>query len=923
MNEQAREELERLKQRQNQLQEQLGRLGAEIKAFETRLREQPAPAPVAPARPPIVTPPPIPAFAKVAPAPTPTPVPVAAATPAPPVITPSPASAPKPEPVLAERASFEMRLGTYWLVRIGMVMLLTAFVFFGYYAYEHYVPLLGPAAKLAMLYAASGVLLAVGGWCWWRGKETLRNYGQVMFAGGLAAVYFTTYAAHYLPAVRVIESPLVDGILLLAWATLITGLAHRWKSEVLALFAVGLAYYTSAITTVGLFTLYSNLLLTAAAVFFLLRNRWARVSYLSLAATYASFFFWSYIYRNGFSAHKVLEHFWTGNLFVFSYWLLFTAAALLSRHGQLSDRARAVFITSNNGAFFGLVTVALMVAHRDWFWVFALGFGFVLCVLTFICNRAFAASRNSYLAQGLVLVTVGLIAKFSGLQLALLLAAQSVILLVLGSLQQSRIMRGASHVVAALAVLFGSVSIDDGQLLLGISLGCLLAFNSAWSRHRQGTGELIQPSAIYFACLSVLIWLLTTIEFAPRNLLAPVLAGEALLLTATIYFIRVREISVAGQSLFLMALAFWLFQSWIGLPRPWWAGPCIMTIALALLHWWQWQKALPCDDVTRRVCEGFFALSLATVAYTWIEPRLSSPQWLAASGGLALILTVYGVATRSWTLAVVAQIFAATAVSEFVVQHLEGRPGWSFSLAPIVTLMLLSSLPGLFSHQENERVQTLRYIAGVYRWTAVLLTLGWVHDYIPARERFWVFAAISAVVFVWAGWRRSTESLIVSAAFLLAGLSCFWFPVHGQSTVYLPNLAAILVLLAQQQIARRDAERYRLPQAVHTAIIVIGGLSLWIFSTRWVLSEAGGFYLTVSWSAMALLLFLGGLAIRERAYRWLGLGILACALGRVMIVDIWRLEVIYRVASFAALGVVLLLLGFLYNKYLEKIRQWL
>jgi len=43
----------------------------------------------------------------------------------------------------------------------------------------------------------------------------------------------------------------------------------------------------------------------------------------------------------------------------------------------------------------------------------------------------------------------------------------------------------------------------------------------------------------------------------------------------------------------------------------------------------------------------------------------------------------------------------------------------------------------------------------------------------------------------------------------------------------------------------------------------------------------------------------------------------------VVIIDVWKLETIYRILSFAALGVVLLVLGFIYNKYQEKIRAWL
>ena len=39
--------------------------------------------------------------------------------------------------------------------------------------------------------------------------------------------------------------------------------------------------------------------------------------------------------------------------------------------------------------------------------------------------------------------------------------------------------------------------------------------------------------------------------------------------------------------------------------------------------------------------------------------------------------------------------------------------------------------------------------------------------------------------------------------------------------------------------------------------------------------------------------------------------------------DVWKLETLYRILSFMALGIVLLVLGFIYNKYQEKIKEWL
>ncbi|HYV28842.1 MAG TPA: DUF2339 domain-containing protein, partial [Candidatus Eisenbacteria bacterium] len=246
-------------------------------------------------------------------------------------------------------------MGTYWFVRVGIVMLLTALAFFAKFAYQNFIGKFGPAGKIALLYFASSALLGTGAWLQRKKeKEALKNFGQVLIAGGLAAVYFTTYAAHYFAAVRIIDSPTLAGALLMGWAAFIVWLADWKKSEVLGLFAVALAYYTSVINPIELFTLYSNLLLTLVAVVFLVRHRWAAVSIVSLVATYFSYGFWRF-YHTGQPVWQgtLLPHdFWTGNLFLLGYWTLFTAAVFLSRHEMLSGWSRAVFLSANNTAFF-------------------------------------------------------------------------------------------------------------------------------------------------------------------------------------------------------------------------------------------------------------------------------------------------------------------------------------------------------------------------------------------------------------------------------------------------------------------------------------------------------------------------------------------------------------------------------------------
>jgi uncharacterized membrane protein len=211
-----------------------------------------------------------------------------------------------------------------------------------------------------------------------------------------------------------------------------------------------------------------------------------------------------------------------------------------------------------------------------------------------------------------------------------------------------------------------------------------------------------------------------------------------------------------------------------------------------------------------------------------------------------------------------------------------------------------------------------------YRWGGIFMSVWWVCEYIPERERIWVLFIVGLVMFLWAGWRRNSETLLIAAAYSVFGFAMLWWPLHRESIAYFPNVLAVLVWLTQQQIVRRAPQRYAVDHRIQNLMIALGGVSLWLLLYRWLHETAvTQSYLTASWSVLALIFFITGMTLRERMYRWLGLGLLSFTLGRVFIFDVWRLGPLYRILSFLALGIALLVLGFLYNRYQEKIREWL
>lgn len=951
MNEQDRTELARLKEQQARLQDQLNLLSGQLKVLERRLTDSQSPKPGIPPLVPVTGSKPgasapiierqsiarldSATAAQTAPPPIPPLIPLPS-LPTPPKSPARETAATGSSPEKPER-SLEVRLGTYWAPRVGIVAVLTALVFFAHLAYQTYISRLGPAGKVALLYLASAVLLGIG----WRlqrkaAKPQFKNYAQVLFAGGMAALYFTTYAAHHIERLQVIQSAWVDGALLMFCAGFMVWVADRNKSEVLALFAVGLAYYTSIITRVGSFTLYSNLVLTTAAVFFLVRNRWTALTFGSLVASYAAYGFWRFFDGTFWHWVSPVEGLWSGTYFLASYWVVFTAGGLLSKDKTFAGEKRSALLTLNNGAFFTMFLLTMMQVRQGGFWKFSLVYGAVLLGLAVLTTEVLPdepLARNSYLTQGLLLLTVGLIAKFSGLELALILAAESVVLLMTSYQRKNMILRAAAYITALLAVgwaIDGMKQFDRRGLWLGGGLGTLMLLNT-FIAHRQRLATADKPLRFepgYFTVLALLVWLVTTWNNTQQENFSLVLAGEALALTFSLYILRIGEIALFGQGYLILAQFAWAFNHLDTGPTPvWWNPALLITVSLVLSHWWPRQQILPASSKFALAWQGVYAFGIVAVFYTWLSPQVGAPAWLALSSGLALALTLYGVFTRAWLLAACGQIFSLISALQFAGQLYQSKPEWAYPLAPVALLSLLSLGTVIWLKRKPDvdvRVSgPVLQIALVYRWVALAMSISWVCDYIPARERIWVLALLGLILFLAAGWRHNREVLLVSAVFSGAALVLFWLPLVEGGTAYYPNLVAIIALLGQRQIARQLPQRYPLQPAVHNTVIVAGGLSLWLFVSRWVLEQANGFYLTASWSLLALAFFIAGMVLRERMYRWLGLAVLACALGRVVIFDVWKLETIYRILSFMALGIVLLVLGFVYTKYQEKIKEWL
>lgn len=116
----------------------------------------------------------------------------------------------------------EAALASWWLTRIGLVILVIAAVFFGVRIAEQ----VNPIVRLLTVGGIAVGMTWLGTWL----ERRLTQFGRLVSAGGLALGYFTAFAAYGIEAMKVVENPAI-GFLLQALAAAGIVVWSMWKSD--------------------------------------------------------------------------------------------------------------------------------------------------------------------------------------------------------------------------------------------------------------------------------------------------------------------------------------------------------------------------------------------------------------------------------------------------------------------------------------------------------------------------------------------------------------------------------------------------------------------------------------------------------------------------------------------------------------------
>ena len=759
--------------------------------------------------------------------------------------------------------SLEIKLGTYWFVRIGVLLLLTGLGTLAWFNKDFFLEL-SKGTKVTLFYILSFVMGGLGMWLHRRKKE-LQNFGQVLIAGSFAGTYFTTYAAHIFPPVKIIDSSALVLILLFLLGVLMIGAAEKLKSQTIALFAIGSSYYATYVPLIHQGTispwiiLASNLILAITSVVFMVRNQWFRIPAISMGASYLGFFIWRFLEKN--------PDFILVTLFLGSLWFVYTVAVFACKHKEFSDNHRATFLTLNNASLFGFMTWEMFKSSESNFWILGLSIGLILIACAFIASKFLSKhplTKNAYLVQGLSLATLGLMTtKQSESIKGSILAAETLVLLFSSSRLKSILVRYAAVVVSIASLIFGFISIynNNGDYFMSslTITGFLLACGILSAKKIENKNKiLLRQFTSYFTGAAILIFT-GAVLYQLNNLENSVISSPFynLLILSSIpiigcishYFLRIRELTLLGQIPFVFVAVFSL--DFIANQESIFQIISILVLTLCFIHWWKIQGHLilnPDDHNTRllkipSIIEACYSVVIVAQIFSWsisttFDSSSNNEVWLWLGPLLAMALMIYSIAAKLKYLGALSQLFLGFACLIQIETCLEGhKENPLLALIPMATIMVTLFLIKVGSHKFSSlKEQLKKYLLMIQTCYSVLFTLLvilWVLNYCPDEYRSLASMILTVTCFqvgnkIFTSHKNLTQYL--SLSYLVTGFLYLAGELSDNNASIL-SLVGILGLISFQQVSKSFQKLNSLSYKVQNPIVISTCIAIFAWCT--------------------------------------------------------------------------------------------
>jgi len=799
--------------------------------------------------------------------------------------------------------------------KIGIVLLVLGVALLGRMALVS----MGPAARVALIYAIAGVML--GGGIWLENRDRYRLVGRTGIGGGWALLFFTTYAMHHVSAMAVLASNTIDCLLMLIVAVAMVAHTLRYRSQLVTGLAFLLAFSTVALSQDSVYALAAGVILAVGIVAIALRMNWFELEVFGILASYANHFYWLYkLYPYGVAGHA-FPQFWPSAIILLLYWAVFRVSYVARRIGGPHEESVSTVAALLNTILL-LVVLKFQSVHPElaFYALLVLGaleFGFGQLPVTRRRRAAFVLLT----VLGTLLIFASVPFKFSGNNIALFWMIAAEALLVAGIVQLERLFRILGllgGVLTGILVVYESWGIfelrqssetqlvKDGILLL--TCGVLFYLNALYIGRKwrdllnsyEGAFATIQS---YLGCITTFlgVWAIFTKDWTALGWAALLLAAafgvralnnKHLLAQAWVLAVAVGARAVAFNCSFADPYPHHIAGRLISLP--------ILAAAFYLLAW-----VLSKVDDTRQYLywSALWAGTALLAALSWLEMPQTwvAPVWAA----LAIALCLTGRRIKLPELTYQEHVLAAAAALQLVLKNVEAA---SSAERYVPMLGCAAAFYAISRFCTKEDAAYMRHAAWAHTWiaTALVALLAWHESPQPWLTVVWVLFAVGLAVFdrIFDVEELPYQAHVLAALAVVRAATLNFFiedKWHGVSL----RLLTVGILVAALYVLARWV---RLPRSLSTGEDrhIYTWVAAWLAS--WLLwRELQPISVALGLAVFGLLLFEIGWWKQQRQLRLQAYVLMAFSFGRIFFVNLtaatmpgeWLGPRIYTVAPLA------------------------
>jgi len=351
------------------------------------------------------------------------------------------------EEVRKRTSEKEILFGQKWLLIIGIVTIVFAVGFFLKYSFDK--GWIGPAGRVALAYLLGIGILAAGNYFH---KKKYKTFGLCIFGGGIAVLYFSTYAAFQI--YHLISQELSFFLMILI--TMLTCLmAIIYDNRFLAILGLIGGFLTPILLSTGranhlaLLSYMTILNLGIFAIAFF--KRWHILTSLGFVATYL-------LYTGWHLNHYSRAHFWIAIIFLNIFYLIYIMMPFL--YDFIREKAiklRGFFILGLNSLFAFLYSFFMIKGKfsLEWASIISISYAFIFLLIAQFLYKQGVQHRYAFsvfLAKAALFLVITIPLIFSRHWITIFWAAQAFILLLMGIKLNRQELKIGSYLLMTISV---------------------------------------------------------------------------------------------------------------------------------------------------------------------------------------------------------------------------------------------------------------------------------------------------------------------------------------------------------------------------------------------------------------------------------------------------------------------------------------